>query len=148
MHYRQLVMPCLSLGLWTILISLHDFCKSFIPLKGSHRLNWKEGTWSWPEVLLNCTAVINFVEFLCIYSNCQNRFNPLRLQDVHFLACVLGYFRTGKWCIFSIYTVGFLKEWVKSAYLGDTVKTEKPGKRVGIQWYGRLMPQTLGYGLK
>lgn len=91
--------------------------------------------------------VINCVEFLCIYSNCQNRFNPLRLQDVHFLACVLGYFSTGKLCVFSIYTMGFLKGWIKSTYLGVSVKTKKTGNGMGIQWYDRLMVQTLGYGL-
>lgn len=73
------------------------------------------------------------MEFLCTYSNCQNRFNPLRLQDVHFLAYVPGHFHTGKLCIFSIYTAGFLKEWVTSTYFRDNVKTEKTGKRMGIQ---------------
>lgn len=78
--------------------------------------------------------VINLVEFLFIYSSCQNRFNPLKLHDVHFLAGALGHFHTGKLCVFSIYTVGFLEEWIKSTYIGDNVKTEKPGKRIGIQW--------------
>lgn len=43
---------------------------------------------------------------------------------------------------------GLLKGWVESTHLRDTVKAEKAGKRMGIQWYGRLMAQTLGYGLK
>lgn len=52
----QTAMQCLSLGLWTILIFLQDFCKSFIPLERITQSELKRGNMilTWRLVKLHC----------------------------------------------------------------------------------------------